>query len=122
MTTLHDDLKDLALNGITGSLTFHLCSAEPANLAAVTSTTLGNKASPSIGAVSDSTTPAGRKRTIAAITDGTVTATGTATHWAIVDGTKMLASGTLSPSQPLASPGTFTTNSADIVVEDAVSL
>jgi flagellar hook protein FlgE len=122
MTTLHDDLKDLALNGITGSLEFHLCSSNPANRAAVTSTTLGNKASPVIGSVSDSSSPAGRKRTIAAISDGTVTTTGTATHWAIIDGTKMLASGSLGSSQALAAPGTFTTDAADIVIEDAVSL
>lgn len=122
MATFHDDLKDLALNGITGSLTFHLCSASPADRAAVISTTLGNKSGPSIGVVGNSTTPAGRKRTIAAITDGTVTTTGTATHWAIVDGTKMFASGSLSSSQALAAPGTFTTDAADIVIEDAVSL
>jgi hypothetical protein len=122
MTKVADKVLDAALDEFDGATALHICSAEPSNRATALSLSLGNKASPSIGAQADSSSPAGRKRTVAAITDGTVTATGTASYWAIIDGTDLLATNTLSPAKAVADGGTFTLSSFDIVAEDATSL
>jgi hypothetical protein len=86
MAYLAPTVLDAALQILRDATTpvLHLLPSAPANFAAVTANTLGNKASPTITAQADAT-PNGRQVTIATFTDGTVTATGTGTHWALVD-------------------------------------
>ena len=121
MAYLHDDILDNGLAALSGdNRVLHICSAEPATYANVTSYTLGNKAGPTIGAVGDRT-GSGRKRTISAVTDGTVTGTDTATHWALVDTTataRLLAAAALSASQVVTSGNTFTLAAFDIGIPD----
>jgi len=88
---------------------------------AITTYTLGNKTSLSVGAPANAT-PNGRHVVVAAITDGSVTGTATATHWAIVDtvNTRLLATGPLSASQSVTSGNTFTLDAITIRFPDAV--
>jgi hypothetical protein len=90
----------------------HILPSEPANYAAVTSTTLGKKTfSPGVGIDSPvaATSPTGRKVTTVHIGDGSITSSGTATHWAIIatSGTKLLANGELASSVAVTSGETF---------------
>lgn len=112
---LHTDVYDSGLSVLdTASATLHICSQQPASLAEVTTYTLGNKASISIGAPQAHTT--GRKVVVAAITGGSVTGTGTASHYAIVDGTRLLAANALSASQAVTSGNTFSLGAIDIAI------
>ncbi|MGI9309084.1 MAG: hypothetical protein ACR2P6_07470, partial [Gammaproteobacteria bacterium] len=88
---------------------------------AITTYTLGDEQTITIGAQGDRT-PNGRESQVAAITAGDVTATGTASHWAIVDvtGTELLATGTLASSQAVTSGNTFSLAAFLIGVPDAV--
>lgn len=119
MATLHDDILDNGLAALDNADVLHICSAEPSSFANVSAVTLGNKASPSIGAVGDRT-GGGRKRTVAAIADGEVTGTGTASHWALVDAanSKLLAANTLSSSQSVTDGNTFTLAAFDVGIPD----
>jgi hypothetical protein len=90
----------------------HILSAEPANYAAIASTTLGKKTfAPGVGINSPvaATSPTGRKVLTVHIGDGSVTGSGTASHWAIIatSGTKLLANGQLSSSVAVTSGDTF---------------
>ena len=62
----------------------------------------------------------GREVVVAAISDGSVTGNGTATHYAIVDtvNSRLLATGSLSASQVVASGNTFTLGSFTIGIPD----
>jgi len=82
---------------------------------------LGNSTSLSIAAPSDRT-GGGREVVVAAISDGSVTGTGTATHYAIVDtvNTRLLATGSLTTSQSVASGNTFSLGSFTIGIPDPV--
>jgi hypothetical protein len=120
MPYFRDTAKDLALADLTNVTALHLCSSEPADFAAVGSSTLGNKASPSIGAAADGVTD-GRRRTIAAISDGTMTGAGSATHWALVSADTLIASGALAAAMSMSASGTFTLAEFSITVRDAVS-
>ena len=82
---------------------------------------LGNSTSLSIAAPSDRT-GGGREVVVAAISDGSVTATGTATHYAIVDtvNSRLLATGSLTTSQSVASGNTFSLGSFTIGIPDPV--
>lgn len=93
----------------------HITSAEATSFANVSTVTLGNKSSLSIGAPA-ARAPNGRKVTVSAITDGAVTANGTATHWAIVDqvNSRLLAAGPLAASQVVTNGNTFTLGAFDI--------
>lgn len=121
MPFLNDYVLDAALAKVQESNALYICSSEPATYAAATtSSALGNKASPTVGAVGDRT-PNGRKVTISAITDGTVTATGTASHWALVDtgNSRLIAAGPLSASQVVTSGNTFSLAAFDVGIPDA---
>lgn len=77
---LHDDVFDSGLAALTNTEKLVILSADPGLVwANIATYKLGEKATPTIGAVGDRT-GGGRKRTISAITDGSVTATGTATQ------------------------------------------
>jgi hypothetical protein len=120
MAVIADYIFDLALAQLdTATSTFHLCSSEPANYAAIAGVQLGTKTGLSIGSP-ENRTPTGRKVVVAAITDGTVTATGTAAFWVISkDGTTLMASGALSASQAVTIGNQFTTPAFDIGFADA---
>ncbi len=80
---------------------------------------LGNTTSLSIAAPSDRT-GGGREVVAAAISDGSVTGNGTATHYAIVDtvNSRLLATGSLTISQVVASGNTFSLGSFTIGIPD----
>jgi len=111
MATISDYVLDAALSKLdTEADRIDITSQEATTYTEATSTyTLGNSTSLSFGAPEDGDT-SGRKTTAAAITDGSVTATGTATHFAIVDvsATRLLATGSLTASQSVATTGTGT--------------
>lgn len=97
-----------------------ITSQEATTYANATSTySLGNSTSLSIAAPSDRAA-GGREVVVAAISDGSVTATGTATHYAIVDtvNSRLLATGSLTASQPVTSGNTFTLGSFTIGIPD----
>ena len=120
-------VRDAALDALLADIRsnvdkLHITSAEASSFANVASVTLGNKATPSLGAVG-AATPNGRKFTVSAITDGTVTGTGTAAYWALVDegSSELLATGALSSSQGVTNGNTFTLAAFDITAPDAVA-
>jgi len=80
---------------------------------------LGNTTSLSIAAPSNRT-GGGREVVAAAISDGSVTGNGTATHYAIVDtvNSRLLATGSLTTSQVVASGNTFSLGSFTIGIPD----
>lgn len=123
MAFLADYVLDAALSKLdTEANRLDITSQEATTYTeAITTYTLGNKTSLSVGAPADRT-PNGRRVTVAAITDGTVSGTGTATHWAIVDtvNSRLLATGALSASQAVTSGNTFTLGAFDIGIPDAV--
>lgn len=122
MPLLADYVLDAGLAKLDDATHIYICSAEPATYAEATSTyALGNKATPSIGAVGDRT-GGGRKRTVASFTDGSVTGTGTAAAYAIVDSvnSRVLAADALSASQGVTSGNTFSLPAFDIGIPDAV--
>ena len=115
-------LDDLLQYLIDNAEDLHVCSQEPVTYTeAITTYTLGDKQTITVGAQADRT-PNGRKSAVSAITDGDITGTGTVTHWAIVDvtGTALLATGALSSSQAVTSGNTFSLATFDIGVPDAV--
>lgn len=115
MAVLHSDVLDDGLQALTdaASKVLHICSAEPSSFANVAAVTLGNKATPTVGAP-EARAVSGRKVVISAIADGTVTGTDTATHWALVDGSRLLASNTLASPQAVTTDNTFTLDAIDI--------
>jgi hypothetical protein len=120
MATLNDRVFDNGLTVLdTEANAIHITSAEATDFANVSSVTLGNSTSLSIGAPADRA-GGGREVTVAAITDGSVTGTGTATHYAIVDtiNSRLLATGSLSASQAVTSGNTFTLSSVAIGIPD----
>ena len=86
---------------------------------AITTYSLGNETSITIGAPADRS-GGGREVTVSAITAGSVTATGTAAYYAVVDtsNTRLLAAGALSSSQSVTSGNTFTLTSFTIGIPD----
>tara|TARA_R110000737_G_scaffold161509_1_gene189355 strand:+ start:165 stop:536 length:372 start_codon:yes stop_codon:yes gene_type:complete len=80
---------------------------------------LGNTTSLSIAAPSNRT-GGGREVVAAAISDGSVTGNGTATHYAIIDtvNSRLLATGSLTTSQVVASGNTFSLGSFTIGIPD----
>jgi hypothetical protein len=120
MAYLHPDVLDSGLNVLTNatSTVLHICHTAPTTRAAAISNSVGNKASPSIGAPANRS-PTGRKVTVAAITDGDITATSTgstddAQYYAIIDGTRLLAAGDLAAAQLVTSGNKFSTGAIDI--------
>lgn len=120
MATLDNRVFDNGLTVLdTEANAIHITSAEATSFANVSSVTLGNSASLSIGAPQDRP-GGGRQVVVAAITDGSVTGTGTATHYAIVDSgnSRLLATGSLTASQAVTSGNTFTLSSVSIGIPD----
>ena len=120
MATLDNRVFDNGLTVLdTEANAIHVTSAEATSFANVSSVTLGNSTSLSIGAPQDRS-GGGREVVVAAITDGSVTGTGTATHYAIVDtvNSRLLATGSLTASQSVTSGNTFTLSSVAIGIPD----
>lgn len=120
MATLDNRVFDNGLTVLdTEANAIHITSAEATSFANVSSVTLGNSTSLSIGAPQDRS-GGGREVVVAAITDGSVTGTGTATHYAIVDtvNSRLLATGSLTASQSVTSGNTFTLSSVAIGIPD----
>ena len=120
MATLNDRVFDNGLSTLDlEANAIHVTSAEATDFANVSSVTLGNSTSLSIGAPADRA-GGGREVVVAAITDGSVTGTGTATHYAIVDtvNSRLLATSTLTASQSVTSGNTFTLSSVAIGIPD----
>ena len=120
MATLNDRVFDNGLTVLdTEANAIHITSAEATDFANVSSVTLGNSTSLSIGAPADRS-GGGREVVVAAITDGSVTGTGTATHYAIVDtvNSRLLATSSLTASQAVTSGNTFTLSSVAIGIPD----
>lgn len=120
MATLDNRVFDNGLTVLdTEANAIHITSAEATSFANVSSVTLGNSTSLSIGAPQDRS-GGGREVVVAAITDGSVTGTGTATHYAIVDSgnSRLLATGSLTSSQAVTSGNTFTLSSVSIGIPD----
>ena len=120
MAFIADAAFDAALDYIrTNGTKIDICSSEPASYAGISSVTLGNKTSMTLGADANGAT-SGRKTQVPAITTGSVTGTGTATHWALSNGSSILvATGALSASQGVTSGNTFTLAAFDITFPDA---
>ena len=121
MATLNNRVFDQGLSVLDLEANqIHVTSQEATTYAeAITTYTLGNSTSLSIGAPQDRT-GGGREVVVAAITDGSVTGTGTATHYAIVDtvNSRLLATSTLTASQSVTSGNTFTLSSVAIGIPD----
>lgn len=118
MAFLHDDVLDNGLSELAGATAFHICHSEPTDRASALANSVGNKASPSVGAPS-ARSGGGRKVTVAAITDGSITATSTDTtddaeYWALIDGTRLLAADNVAAAQMVTDGNTFTTTAFDI--------
>jgi hypothetical protein len=121
MATLADRVYDNGLTVLdTEANRVDICSQEPTTYAQATSTyTLGNETTITISAPTDGDT-SGRKVTLSAISGASVTATGTATHYAITDtsNSRLLATGSISPSQAVTSGNTFSLTAVDIEIPD----
>ena len=121
MPSLNNRVFDNGLSVLdTEASRIDLTSQEATSYTEATSTyTLGNSTSLSIAAPSDRS-GGGREVVVAAISDGSVTGNGTATHYAIVDtvNSRLLATGSLSASQVVASGNTFTLGSVTIGIPD----
>jgi hypothetical protein len=115
MSSIHPDALDAGLSVLTNatSTALHITAAQQTTRANVLSNSLGNKASPTIGAPA-ARTPSGRRITVSAISDGAVTATGTAGFWQIIDGSRVLASGPLASTQAVTANNIFTLTAFDI--------
>jgi len=97
----------------------HICSQVPTTYAeAITTYSLGSKASPTIGTPVDATS--GRKVVVSAITDGAVDATNTATHFALVytGGTELVVTQELASPQAVTDGNPFTTTEFEINIPD----
>jgi hypothetical protein len=109
----HVHVLDTGLVDLVAEAThIYICSAEPADYAAATTTlALGNK-NFGVGLTftgPTNRTPNGRQVTTVAVTDGAVTGTGTAARWAIVDSvnTRLLLDNDLAASQAVTSGNVF---------------
>ncbi len=121
MATLNNRVFDNGLSVLdTEANRLDITSQEATSYADATSTsTLGNSDSLSIAAPSDRS-GGGREVVVASIADAPVTGDGTATHYAIVDtaNSRLLATGSLTASQVVASGNTFSLGSFTIGIPD----
>ena len=121
MATLNNRVFDNGLSVLdTEANRLDITSQEATSYADATSTsTLGNSSSISIAAPSDKS-DGGREVVVASIADASVTGNGTATHYAIVDtvNSRLLATGSLTESQVVASGNTFSLGSFTIGIPD----
>lgn len=123
MATLNDRVYDNGLSVLdTEADKILITSQEAVDYTGANATyALGNSTTLSIAAPSDRA-GGGREVVVAAISDGSVTGTGTATHYAIVDtvNSRLLATGSLTTSQSVASGNTFSLGSFTIGIPDPV--
>ena len=121
MATLNNRVFDNGLSVLdTEADRLDITSQEATSYVDATSTyTLGNSDSLSIAAPSDRS-GGGREVVVASIADAPVTGNGTATHYAIVDtaNSRLLATGSLTASQVVASGNTFSLGSFTIGIPD----
>ena len=122
MASLNDRVYDQGLSTFVSEADrIDICSSEPSTYSAATSSaSLGNKTGITLTGPSDGDT-SGRKVTVPQVTGGSVTAGGTATHFAITDTSgsgRLLATGSLSSSQAVASGNSFSLTSLDIEIPD----
>tara|TARA_R110000787_G_scaffold27388_1_gene75904 strand:- start:2072 stop:2443 length:372 start_codon:yes stop_codon:yes gene_type:complete len=121
MATLADRVYDNGLTILdTEADKVLITSQEASNYTEANSTyALGNSTSLSIAAPSNRSA-GGREVVVAALSDGSITGTGTATHYALVDvsATRLLATGSLTTSQQVASGNTFSLGSFTIGIPD----
>lgn len=121
MASIADRVLDNGLTVLdTEASRVDITSQEATTYAEATSThTLGNTTSISISAPADRT-GGGRKVTLSAISGASVTGTGNATHYAITDvsNTRLLATGSLTTPQQVASGNTFSLQALDIGIPD----
>ena len=121
MATLNNRVFDNGLTVLdTEANRIDITSQEATSYAQATSTyTLGNSTSLSIAAPSDRS-GGGREVVVAAVADASVTGSGTATHYSIVDtgNSRLLATGSLTASQVVASGNTFSLGSFTIGIPD----
>ena len=112
MALVNDSVLDAALTQIKTATRLLLCSSEPADYAAAIAAEVGQKDTPTLGAITDYA--GGRQFTVAAITDAVGTADGTATHYALVNvaGTELLA------TQSLLSPFAVTNGQTGIQIDE----
>lgn len=103
---------DAALQALDDCTTFAVCSAEPANHAAIAGVTLAGTTLTAGDGNGDYTigagSPDGRALTTAQQTDLSITASGDATHIVRSNGTNLVI--TTCPTQTLTSGGTVTVN------------
>jgi hypothetical protein len=116
MPVLYDRVLDLGLNVLdTEATTFHICSSEPTTFGTLNS--LGTKTLAAGDITIGAGSPNGRAVTVGALTGGTVTATGTANSYAIVDtaNSRLLATGTISPSQAVTNGNSWSLASTVVI-------
>lgn len=121
MPFINDNTLDNGLAALKAAATgVYICSAEPANYTAATSTNaLGNKifgAGAVYPAAIAAGSPSGRKLVRAAVTDGVVTATGTASHDATVTSgsSRLETAQALGSSQAVTNGNPFTLTAQDV--------
>lgn len=121
MATLNNRVYDNGLSVLDAEANrLDLCSAEPTTYTEATSTnTLGNTTSITISAPEDGDT-SGRKVRLSAVSGASVTGSGTATHFAISDtsNSRLLATGSITPTQAVVSGNTFSLTAVDIEIPD----
>jgi hypothetical protein len=115
---LHPDVLDGGLSVLDTATTpaLNICKTQlPATRTeAITTYSVGSKASHSIGSPEAGGT--GRKVVVAAVSGGSVVCTGTETaaYWAITDATRLLAAGPLAAPQSVTNGNTFSLAAFDI--------
>lgn len=117
MAYIHPDVLDDGLQVLTDEVdTLHYCSAEPTSYAEAVSLSLGNKATPTVGAPTGAT-PTGRRVVVSAIVDGAATGAGNITNWALVDAgaSKLLAVGELDEPMAVAVSDVITSEAFSVV-------
>jgi hypothetical protein len=114
---LNDRVLDNGLSVLTTEANrLDICRQQPATYAeAITTYSLGNKTSPTIGSPA-ARAPTGRKVTVSAISDGALTADEDASHYALVDtvNSRLLAAGPLNAIKAVYSGDAFTLTAFDI--------
>lgn len=121
MATLDNHVFDNGLTVLTTEANKLLITSQEAATYTEANVTyaLGNTTTLSIAAPSDRS-GGGREVIASAISDGSVTGNGTATHYAVVDtsNSRLLATGSLTASQVVASGNTFSLGSFTIGIPD----
>ncbi len=113
-----DAFMNAMLTAIAACTSINVCSAEPANQAAIAGLSLASGVLTGGDFTQANGDTSGRKVTVAQQSDLSITASGTADHVVIDDGTNIYV--TTATSQVLTSGGTVTTQAFDIEIADPV--